>query len=449
MNGLRSTELASSLLATDFYQLTMLHAYREAGLHERASFEFFFRRLPPTRGFLVAAGLEILLEKLETAQFSQAELDWLRSTGRFPESFVNDLAGWRFTGDVHAVSEGTIIFQNEPIIRIEAPIWEAQLVETLTINFLHYQTLVASKAARCVLAAPRARLIDFGLRRAHSLEAGLYAARAAYVAGFSGTASVHAGAAFGIPVYGTMAHSFIQAHDDESRAFLDFARARPDDTIFLIDTYDTEAGAHIVAAIADKLRQLGIPVRGVRIDSGDLAAHACAVRKILDESGLSVTRIIASGGLDEWKLRDLVAQGAPIDTYGIGTSLTTSEDVPMLDCAYKLVEYGGVPRQKRSEGKVLWPGSKQVYRQYDSSGCLERDILGLAGEKLEGEPLLWPVMRDGRAELMTLDANRKRTQRGLQRLPHRLRDLGTPSDYPVEISDGLLRLAAELAKHGR
>ncbi|SDD80480.1 nicotinate phosphoribosyltransferase [Sphingomonas sp. YR710] len=438
------------LLATDLYQLTMLDAYRCAEMGKRAVFEFFSRRLPPGRGFLMAAGLATLLETLESAQFSREELEWLGASGRFSASAIERFAEWRFTGDVDAAAEGTLIFANEPILRIEAPIAEAQLVETLVINRLHYQTLIASKAARFVLAAPQKQLIDFGLRRAHSLEAGILAARAAYIAGFAGTASALAASRYGLPVFGTMAHSFVQAHESEEAAFLDFAAARPADATFLIDTYDTEEGARMLVRLAARLRARGIAIRGVRIDSGDLTLHARAVRTILDDGGLQETRILVSGGIDELSLATLVEAKAPIDGCGIGTSLTTSQDAPALDCAYKLVAYAGQPRRKRSEGKVVWPGAKQVFRRYRADGQLDHDIIGLADEAIAGEALLQPVMRRGRRlATPSLDEVRAVARDNLARLPSELRDLRTPAPYRVDISTGLLRLAAELAASGR
>lgn len=439
----------SGLLATDLYQLTMLDAYRQSGMTGRATFEFFFRRLPPTRGFLMAAGLADLLERLEGARFSGQELDWLRRSGRFPDDTIDWLADWRFTGDVDAVPEGTLVFAEQPVVRVDAPIVQAQLIETLVISQLHFQTLIASKTARMVLAAPDKLLIDFGLRRAHSLESGLYAARAAWLAGFAGTATALAGMRYGIPVHGTMAHSFVQAHDSEEQAFRHFAQARPSDTTLLIDTYDTEVAARIVVGMAGWLRERGIRVRGVRIDSGDLEAHARQVRRILDDGGLSEVRIVASGGLDEWKLGALVAAGAPIDSFGVGTSLTTSEDDPALDCGYKLVSYAGKPRRKRSEGKTLWPGAKQVFRRFGGNGRLVGDVLGLADEDIDGEALLRPVMRNGlRLPQPDLAASRERAAQSLAQLPDALRALDGPYAYSVEVSQGLQRLAAELAAQG-
>jgi nicotinate phosphoribosyltransferase len=333
---------------------------------------------------------------------------------------------------------------------VEAPIAEAQLIETLVVSHLHYQSLVATKAARMVHAAPRAALIDFGLRRAHSLEAGTYAARAAYLAGFEGTATVSAAERFGIPVSGTMAHAFVQAHDREEDAFRHFAEARPRDVILLIDTYDTEAAARVVATMAPSLADRGIALRGVRIDSGDLAAHARAVRAILDVAGLAHVKIVASGGLDEWKLQEFTRQHAPIDIFGVGTSLTTSDDAPAIDCAYKLVSYAGIPRRKRSEGKVLWPGAKQVHRFRTADGRPDHDVLALSDETVGGEALLRPVMRHGRRlALPTLDEARAATRAELARLPSELLDLDAPAKLPVRISSGLQRLANELTAAGR
>src|SRR5919106_2464142 len=363
-------------LLTDLYQLNMVEAYLAHGETEPAVFEFFVRRLPARRQFLVAAGLQQAIEYLESLGFSAGDLDWLRSTGRFSTSMLDYLAGLRFSGDVHAMPEGTVFFPEEPILRITAPLPEAQVVETRLINILHFQTLVASKAARMVLAAPGKRLVDFGLRRAHGAEAGLLAARASYIAGFDGTATVLASPRFGVPIFGTMAPSFIQAHGDEESAFLSFARSRPEHTTLLIDTYDTEEGARKVVRLVPRLKEIGVEVRAVRLDSGDLAEHARRVRAIFDEAGLHEITIFASGGLDEDLLRRYTAEGVPIDGYGIGTSLTTSQDAPALDSAYKLQEYAGVAKRKRSEGKATWPGRKQVWRRY-ADGLMAGDVLTL------------------------------------------------------------------------
>ena len=354
-------DLSRTPLLTDLYQLNMLAAYLDHGLTDTAVFELFVRKLPARRGFLMAAGLEQALCHLEALSFTEADIATLHDLGSFPDRLLDYLRGLRFTGDVDALPEGTVFFPDEPILRVIAPLPQAQLVETRLINLLHFETVIASKAARLVLAADGKPLIDFGLRRAHGAEAGMLAARASYIAGFAGTATLAAGIEFGIPVKGTMAHSFIQAHDDEALAFEHFARSRPRDLVLLIDTYDTERAARRVADLAHRLAAEGITVSGVRIDSGDLGEEARKVRQILDVAGLPQITIVASGGLDEDQV--LALRDAPIDAFGVGTSLTTSSDAPALDCAYKLQEYAGVPRRKRSQGKATWPGRKQVWRR--------------------------------------------------------------------------------------
>jgi nicotinate phosphoribosyltransferase len=435
---------ANGALLTDLYQLTMLQGYHAAGMREVAVFEFFARRLRPGRGFLVAAGLAQALDYLEGLRFTAEEIAWLASTGRFDAVFLASLEMLRFAGDVDAMPEGTVFFPDEPILRVTAPIAQAQLVETRLINLLHFQTLIASKAARIKLAAPDKLLVDFGMRRAHGAEAGLLAARASYLAGFSGSATVQAGMRFGIPLFGTMAHSFVQAHGDEALAFEHFADAQPDNVVLLIDTYDTEAAAHKVVALAPRLKETGIRIKGVRIDSGDLADHARRVRRILDDGGLAEATIFASGDLDEYALRDMLAAGAPVDGFGIGTRLDTSSDMPYLDCAYKLQEYAGRPRRKRSEGKQTWPGRKQVYRRYDGEGRMAGDVVTAEGDAQPGEPLLVPAMRGGkRLAAPSLEQARERAAENLARLPEPLRRLDGPYDYPVEISAALHRLAAQ------
>ncbi|HVV78259.1 MAG TPA: nicotinate phosphoribosyltransferase, partial [Pseudolabrys sp.] len=326
------TRPLASPLSTDLYELNMVQAYLDQGEDADAVFEFFFRRLPARRNFLLAAGLETALDYLETLRFTPEEIDWLAKTGRFRKNLIDYLADFRFTGDIHAIPEGTVVFPHEPLIRITAPLPEAQLIESRIINILHFQSLIASKAARMVLTADGKSLADFGLRSAHGAEAGLLSARASYIAGFGGAANVEAGMKFGIPVVGTMAHSFVQIHDDEAAAFEDFARARPDGVVLLIDTFDTEAGARKVVALADKLRKDGIVIRGVRIDSGDLIAMSRKVRAILDAGGLKDVIILVSGGVDEDFIAKVVAAGAPIDGFGVGASLDASSDAPVLDC---------------------------------------------------------------------------------------------------------------------
>jgi len=412
-------------------------------------FELFVRKLPPHRNFLVATGLAQVLDYLAELRFDTDDLAWLNGCGRFTREFVDSLANLRFTGDVDALPEGTVFFADEPILRISAPLREAQLVESRVMNLIHYETLVASKAARMVLAAPDRLLVDFGLRRAHGAEAGLLSARACYLAGFSGTATVEAARQFEVPVYGTMAHSYVQAHADETAAFESFVRAHPDNTVLLIDTYDTERAARKVVELSAKLRPDGIAIKGVRIDSGDLGEHARRVRSIFDAADLSSVTIFASGNLDEYRLRELVAQHAPIDGFGVGTRMNTSADAPYLDCAYKLQEYEGRPRRKRSEGKATWPGCKQVYRRYGDDGRLAGDVLTLAAAKLADATLVVPIMRAGRllGPAVALDVAREHARAELTRLPERLRTLDDVDPYPVEIAPALRELAAQIDAH--
>jgi nicotinate phosphoribosyltransferase len=434
MNSPRTCPSEDPLLL-DLYQLTMLQAYWQGGMNEIAVFEFFVRRLPRQRGFLLAAGLEQVLQYLENLRFRPDDIAWLRSLGRFDPGFLNWLAGFRFEGDVHAMPEGTIFFPNEPILRVTAPMPQAQLVESRIVNLLQFQTLIATKAARMVLQQPGAILIDFGLRRAHGAEAGLLAARAAYIAGFSGSATLAAERAFGVPAFGTMAHSFVQAHATEETAFRRFAAAWPGNVTLLIDTYDTIAAAHRVVALAHELAAAGITVGGVRLDSGDLIALSKEVRAIFDAAGLNNLRIFASSSVDEYFLAEAAAAGAPIDGYGIGTLLTTSADLPYLDCAYKLQEYAGTPRRKRSAGKATWPGRKQVFRRFDDCGMITADTVTLEGDPQPGLALIEPVMRSGGrlGPGEAVGSIRQRATAALASLPQLLRKLERePEDAPFE-----------------
>jgi nicotinate phosphoribosyltransferase len=442
---------ATSPLLTDLYQLNMMQAYLDGGKTDTAVFELFFRKFPERRGFLIAAGLEMVLDFLEQVRFSEEEIAWLSRAGRFSCRLLDYLSTFRFTGDVHAMPEGTAFFANEPILRVTAPLPEAQLVETRIINLLHFQSLIAAKAARIVLAAPGKQLVDFGLRRAHGAEAGLMAARASYLAGFAGTATMLAQEKFGVPIFGTMAHSFVQAHDDEIEAFERFSSSRPENLVLLIDTYDTVAAARKVVALAPRLRKKGVVVRGVRLDSGDLIALAKSVRRILDDGGLREVIIFASGGLDEDALAEIARAGAPIDGLGIGTSLTTSSDVPALDCAYKLQEYAGLPRRKRSAGKATWPGRKQVWRRYRQDGTMIGDTLSIETDEQPGEPLVRQVMRAGRRlhPQPSLQQSREHAAREIERLPGPLRELVPSAPYPVQVADALRQLADEVDRRQR
>ena len=432
----------TSPLLTDLYQLTMLQGYLQREMHETAVFEFFVRNLPESRGFLMAAGLESVLSFLEQLHFSPKELEYLSGAGRFSQKLLDYLAGFHFSGDVHALPEGTICFANEPIIRITAPLPEAQFIESRLINLLHYQTLISSKAARCYFAAAgRANLTDFGLRRCHGAEAGILAARSSYLAGFAGTATVLAEPLYGIPVFGTMAHSFIETQDDERDAFLHFAFANPENVTLLIDTYDTCRGAKRAVEAAAVLKKKGIELRGVRLDSGDMVKLSKKVRKILDDGGLSDVQIFASGNIDEYKIKNFLEQGAPINGFGVGTKLDTSADAPYLDCAYKLTEYAGKPKLKKSEGKETIPGAKQIFRQYDDN-TMVKDILTIEGDKKNGKPLLKSFMKKGKrtSEPRSLEEIKEYALGQLEMLPQHFKNLLTTPVYPVEISRELSSL---------
>jgi nicotinate phosphoribosyltransferase len=438
-----------SPLLTDLYQLTMMQGYLDNDMHETGVFEFFVRKMPKERNFLVAAGLEQVLDFLENVRFEGHDLDFLAGTGHFQQRFLDYLASFRFSGDVYAMPEGTLFFPDEPILRVAAPIAEAQLVETRVINILQFQSMIASKAARLTLAArPENLLVDFGLRRAHGAEAGLFAARASYLAGFSGSSTVLAGKLYGMPIFGTMAHSFIQAHDAETLAFEHFAHSQPQNVVLLIDTYDTEQGARKVVDLAPKLAASDIAIKAVRLDSGDMIRHSFAVRQILDAGGLHHVKIFTSGNLDEYKLAAFVAAKAPIDGFGVGTRLVTSADKPYLDCAYKLVEYEGVARRKKSEGKATWPGRKQVYRYYDQQGLMVRDVITVEDDFNLAQPLICQVMHGGKrsTDLPSLHSARKYALAVLDTLPSALRGLTQSEPYPVEISHALQILAAETDK---
>ena len=438
----------SSALLTDLYELTMMQAYLREGLTGRASFELFVRRLPKGRNFMMTAGLSQALDYLEGLSFSTRELDWIADSGLFGDELIEYLARWRFEGDVDAIPEGTLAFADEPLCRVTASLPQAQFVETRLLNILNFQTTVASKAVRCVLAARGRRLVEFGLRRAQGAEAGLWAARAAYLAGFDASSATLAAPLFGIPPAGTMAHSFVQAHDDEAAAFKAFVRANPHSATLILDTYDVDEAALKAAELGSRLKREGLSLDGVRLDSGDMAAQSKRVRRVLDDAGLGDAKIFASGNLDEWAIRDLLVAGAPIDGFGVGTRLATSADAPYFDCAYKLEEYEGRPRRKRSEGKATWPGRKQVWRRMEG-GRFAGDVVSLEGERVDGAPLLEPAMRAGRRlPQPTIEESRRRAAWELRALPDSLKSLDVSSPYLVRISEGLRRLAARLdAEH--
>jgi nicotinate phosphoribosyltransferase len=435
---------------TDLYELTMLQAYWKLEMRDEAVFSLFSRRLPERRNFLLACGLDEALHYLETVRFSDEALGYLATLPQFEPAFLEWLRGFRFTGDVYAVPEGTPVFPEEPILEVVAPIAEAQLAETFLMNQVHLQTLLASKAARVVRAAEGRAVVDFGLRRMHGADAGMKSARAFYIAGVDSTSDVLGGLAYGIPVAGTMAHSFIQAFDDELDAFRAFASVFPD-TILLVDTYDTVEGVERVVELA---RELGADfrVRGVRLDSGDLAALAFRAREILDAAGLHEVTIFASGGLDEDEIAAIVRAGAPITGFGVGTAMGVSKDVPALDFAYKLTAYAGKGRTKLSPGKRILPGRKQVFRM-EEEGRATGDVIARHDEELPGRPLLRKVMEGGRRlpdDGTDLREARDRARRELAQLPERIRDLAPASPpYPVTLSPGLEAYLDEVAARYR
>ena len=433
-------------MLTDLYQLTMLQSYFEHRMTDIAVFDLFVRRLHPNRNYLVACGLEDVLHYLEALSFSHEHLSYLRSLNRFSSEFLDYLASLRFTGDVYAVREGTVIFANEPLLAVIAPLPEAQIIETFTINQIHLQSLAASKAARVVAAAQGRSIIDYGLRRIHGTDAGLKSARAFYVAGVDATSNVLAGEIYGIPVSGTMAHSFIQAHDSEYEAFRRFTETFPEGTL-LVDTYNTLDGVRHVIRLAGELGS-AFRVTGIRLDSGDLVRLSKESRRLLNEAGLSHVKIVASGNIDEYVIERLIQSEAPIDGFGVGTHMGTSADVPYLDMAYKLVEYAGIPRMKFSPAKATLPGQKQVFRTVVNSKA-GGDVIGRFGETLPGRTLLQPVMVGGRrvGTPPALTDLRSQCRDGINQLPPQLL-ASTPTDrpYSVAMSAQLLALHQKLQR---
>jgi nicotinate phosphoribosyltransferase len=424
-------------LLVDLYELTMCQSYFEESIAGTpATFSLFVRHLPPQWGYFVAAGLEDVLDFLEALRFSSDDLSFLNTTGLFSAPFLDQLSQLRFSGSVRALPEGTIFFPQEPLLEVTAPLLEAQLVETAILNQVHFQTLVASKAARCVQAAQGRRLVDFGLRRTHGGDAGLKVARSTFLAGFDSTSNVLAGQRYGIPIAGTMAHSYIQSFSDELTAFRAYARTFPDACVLLVDTYATLEGARRAALVGQELAAARHVLRGVRLDSGNLAELSFPVREILDAVHLEDTTIFASGSLDEHVIESAVARGAPIDAFGVGSRLGTAADSPYLDMAYKLVAVGGRPVLKLSPSKATWPGPKQAWRCSRPDGRFE-DTIGLTDEPVpdHGAALLIDVMRDGtRLGADHLLQARERAHRGLLALPAEYRVLDSPAPPPVTFS---------------
>jgi nicotinate phosphoribosyltransferase len=436
-------------LLTDLYQLTMAQAYFQTGARDPATFSLFVRAHPTQRGYLVCAGLNDVLEFLQQLSFDGAAIDYLHSRRLFTDEFLEFLKGLRFTGDVWAVPEGRLFFKDEPVLEITAPIVEAQIAETFVINQINFQSLIATKAARCVHAACGRGVVDFSLRRTHGIDAGMKVARASYLAGFGGTSNVRAGQHYGIPVVGTMAHSFVLSFEREIDAFRAFTASFPDNSTLLIDTYDTVGGARNAVLMAREMAARGQRLRGVRIDSGDLLALSREVRQIFDEAGFHDIKITASGGLDEYDLARLSEDGAPYDSYGVGTKMGVSADAPWLDIAYKLVEYGGRNVMKLSPAKVSWPGKKQVFRREDANGLLKGDVIGLRDEQVpEAEPLLRKVMERGQrtGSKPTLEESKKAFEAEFARLPEPIKRPRNPDPYSIEFTPRLRALHEQVAK---
>ncbi len=434
-------------LLTDLYELTMAQSYFAEGINSEATFSLYVREYPPDRGYLVAAGVDDALDCLEALSFDIDSIEYLRSTGIFTADFLDHLRGFRFSGSVRAMPEGSLFFANEPVLEVTGPIIDAQLAETIIMNQVQYQTLLATKSARCVDAAQGRPIADFAARRTHGSEASLKMARASYIAGFGATSNVLAARRYGIPPTGTMAHSYITSFDAEIDAFRAYSRMFPDRSILLLDTYDTVGGAHAAVEVAREMQSDGHRLTGVRLDSGDFDALSRQVRRILNDAGLDYVRIVASGGLDEYAIDRLVSAGAPIDMFGVGTRVGVSADAPSCEIVYKMVNYKGRPVMKLSEDKASLPAAKQVFRHHDPEGVMSADIIGLSTETPSlGEPLLVQAMQDGRRVIPPSDIGdaRQRVADGLSRLPQGHRSLRQPDHFPVSISEELSLLESEI-----
>jgi len=430
-------------IMTDLYELAMAASYFEQNMFAPATFSLMVRQYPPKRSYLVCAGLDPLLDYLESFHFRPDDLEYLEQTSLFPDKFLQFLETLRFTGEVRAVPEGRIAFCDEPLVEITAPVMQAQLVETFVINSINLSTLVATKASRCYYAASERGLVDFSLRRTHGMDAGLMVARSSFIGGFMGTSNVQAGKIYGLPIYGTMAHSYVESFDREIESFRAFAKSFPDSTTLLIDTYDTLAGARKAVTVAREMRQAGLTLRAVRLDSGDMVQLSKQVREILDESGFPEVKIFASGGFDEFKIQKILTSGAIINAFGVGTKMGVSADAPYLDMAYKMVMYNGRPVMKLSTGKVSLAGPKQVFRQRDEHGLFKGDLIGLLDEDVaDSEPLLETVMQDGKKLLPpeALPKIQERFREEFSQLPEIYKDLEGNPNYPVRITPRLQAL---------
>jgi nicotinate phosphoribosyltransferase len=437
-------------LLTDLYELTMAASYYQHQMFAPATFSLFIRDYPPHRSYFVSAGLEDVLDFLESFHFSKEDIDFLKGTELFSQDFLRYLSRSRFTGDVHAIPEGRLFFKDEPVLEITAPMVEAQLVETFIINVINLQVSIATKASRCVYASKGHKLVDFSLRRTQGIDAGLKVARASYIAGFVGTSNVMAGMNYDIPIFGTMAHSYITSFEEEIDAFRSYAETFPNNTVLLIDTYDTISGAHKAVTVGKEMLARGEKLKGVRLDSGDMATLSREVRAILKEAGLDGVTIFASGGFDEYKIARMMEKGAEIDAFGVGTKMGVSADAPYTDMAYKLVKYDGRPVLKLSTGKKTLVDEKQVFRIKEGDK-LAGDMIGLRDEKLEGEPILRRVMSKGKRmePSETLPNIRKRFLEEFTMLDEKYKKLENSSQFPVKLSPGLKKLQQQVVHEVR
>jgi len=431
-------------LLTDLYELTMAASYLEHEMNETAVFSLFVRKYPPNRRYFVSCGLKEVLEYLSELIFTQDDLDYLESTGFFKSDFLSYLENFKFTGDVHAMPEGTLFFEDEPILEVTAPLIEAQIIETFLINTLNLQSMIATKASRCVHAAGEKKLVDFSFRRCQGIDAAMKVAKASYLAGFIGTSNVLAGKLYGIPIYGTMAHSFVSSFDKEIDAFRAFSQTFPENSILLVDTYDSVSGTTKAAQVGKEMADRGEKLKGIRLDSGDMAELSQKARKILDEHGLDQSMIFASGGFDEHKIQKVLSQKAKIDSFGVGTKMGVSADAPYLDMAYKIAQYNGKPVLKLSTGKLSLTSDKQVFRIFSDEGFYDHDIIALREEKMEnGKPLLKPVISSGKIvyESPPLSEIQSQFKENFSRLHEKYKAIQKDNPhYPVKISKKLQKL---------
>jgi nicotinate phosphoribosyltransferase len=440
----------SPALFTDLYELTMAASYFENKMFEPATFSLFIRNYPAHRSYFVSAGLEDVLNYLSSLRFNPKDLDYLERTKLFKSGFLSYLERFRFTGEVLAIPEGRLFFVNEPLLEVTAPLIEAQVVETFIINAMNLQVMIATKASRCFHAAWPRKLVDFSLRRTQGQDAGMKVARASFIGGFIGTSNVLAGKVYGIPIFGTMAHSFVTSFKNEVDSFRAFANTFPENAVLLVDTYDTISGAKAAAAVGKEMASQGKSLKGVRLDSGDIARLSRKVRKILSEEGLGQAAIFASGGFDEYTIQEVLKQGGDIDSFGVGTKMGVSADAPYFDMAYKMVEYDGRSVLKLSPQKSTLASAKQVFRFLTPKGKLRKDVIGLRDDRLKGgEPLLEQVMREGKVMISApaLSKIQKRFLEEFSCLDEKYKSLAKSApEYPVGLSPRLKKIQALLVR---